>query len=192
MQIDEAVIKAAIWRYGAAQRYWRSRRSKAPATIAWWIDPALLRDYGAVGLARWNPSGPVIVLAWMPQNLEDACTVCHEIDHFCQDAAGYPSLGCKPTSPAATQRLAELGNGVLDLPINDRLRAMGFVISPPAAGPNPFDRLAREMGYQTPEQQRAVMQRIVDDHPGAVADGLHMTPDRGAFFKKEYERLEHA
>lgn len=189
-QIDEAAIKAAVCRYGPAERYWRGRRAKAPAVIAWWIDPTLPQVYGAQGLATWQPNGAVLVLWRMPQSQDDTATVCHELEHFCLDGQGYPSLGCKPTSSDATRRLSELGNAVLDLPINDRLRALGFVLSPPAAGPSPFDRLAREMGYQTPEQMRLVMQRIIAEHPGAVADGLRYTEDTGAFYAAEYKRLE--
>jgi hypothetical protein len=173
--VDEAAVKAAIWRWPAAQRYWRGRRAKAPAAIAWHIDPSIYTIERAQGLATWRPSGPVLVLWRMPQSLEDAACVCHELCHFELDLQGYPSLACMPDSPEATQRLHALGNGALDLLINDRLRALGFVLSPPAAGPNPFDRLARQMGYTTPAQMRQVMQRIIDDNPGAA--GLYMESD---------------
>jgi hypothetical protein len=187
MDIDEQTIKAAVCRYGPAERYWRGRRSKAPAVIEWRIDRTLL-EVDAVGLARWEPTGPVIYLSWVPKDREDSATVCHEIEHLVMDGQGYPSLGGLRESTEATQQLAMRGNAVLDLVIDDRLRALGFVLSPPKAGPGPFAALARVMGYTTPEQMRAVMHRIVDDHPDAVADGLHMTEDTGAFFKKEYER----
>lgn len=187
-RIEEAAIKAAIWRWPAAQRYWRARRAKAPAAIAWWIDGDLPATDRAQGLATWQPSGPIIVLARLPESQDMAATVAHELEHFILDSEGWPALGCPSTSPRATRDLVALGNSVLDLPIDDRLRSFGFRLSPPAdPGSHPFDRLARQMGYTTPDKMRAVMQRIVDDHPGA---GLELHPDTGAYFKRKYEQCQ--
>lgn len=187
----EADLIAPLLGFKPFARFYRQQRPKVRSPIAWSIEPSLGADLcaGVAGCNSPQADGAVLIrLARLPRTFVDAHTVAHEVTHSLLDQEGWPSVGYLPGAPANARELAMRLNMLLDVEIDRRLMALGFVgaelrdklatielVVPHLAGPHAPQVLARwrrDRSHTTPAGLRRLYGQLLGVVPAAMGQWL--------------------